>query len=252
MYCDDDSRSEVTPREVLFCFVIAAVLLSIGFMLSTAIGHSVNKRLLRYRQAAQIENDDGAFKLAMGTDLGDAFVEGDFSAVDPVEHVNLPGKWLYIDADHQRYTKHTRLVTYTVTDSKGRSHTRTRTETYWSWDTIRHESTNSQEVVFCGATFPYGKFKQMRGFDYKTIGTGLNLRVCFTTLPTNFHASCFTTLADGTVSDRTPIFKDRPVPELYQSFTTSHAVLVFWIMWGMLTVIVLVAFVLKENDWLED
>lgn len=252
MYCDGGNRSEVTAREVLFCFVIAAALLSIGFWISSAVQHSVNRRLLQYRQAAQIENDDTAFRLAMDTDLGNAFVEGEFRAVDTVAHEKLPGRWLYIDAEHQRYTKHTRLVTYTVSDGKGRIRTRTRTETYWSWDSFKNERMHSKKVKFCHAVFPYGKFQYLRASDYKTVSTGLNLRICFTMMPTNFHAACYTRLADGTVSDRTPLFKDWTVPQLYENFTTSHAVLVFWILWGIFVAIVLVAFVLHENDWLDD
>jgi hypothetical protein len=34
--------------------------------------------------------------------------------------------------------------------------------------------------------------------------------------------------------------------------TTSHAVPIFWIFWGAMTIAALVVFVLHENEWLDD
>lgn len=244
---------EVTPREVLFCAVIAAFLLSIGFWIASAIGHNANKKLLKYRQAAQIENNIDEFKLALKTDVGDAFVEGDFNAVDFVQHEKLPGNWTYFNADYQKYTRHTRVVTYTVSNGKGGVSTRTRTETYWTWDTYKHETRHSKEVRFCEVKFPYKKFRfSWNCSDSKTVSNGFNRRICFTYIPTNFHASCFSTLANDTVSDGTLLHKGVSLPALFRNMTTSHAVLFFWTLWGATTIAVLVMFVLHDNEWLDD
>lgn len=248
-----DSQSEVTPREALFCVAIAAALLSVGFWISSSIGHGVNRRLLQYRQAAQIENNDDEFRLALKTDVGDAFVEGEFGVVDSVAHEKLPGRWASIEAIYQKYTMHTRVVHYTVSNGKGGIIHRTCTQTYWTWDTYRRESAHAKEVEFCGVRFPYAKFSPVWScFDSRTVENGYHRRICFTFMPASFHASVYTALADGTISNNTPLHRGMTVEKLYKSYTTSHAVLAFWIVWGLLMAVAIVAFVLRENNWLED
>jgi len=245
-------HSEVTFREVLFCFVIAAVLFSIGFWISGAIGHKVNQRLLKYRQAAQIENNNAAFALALKTDVGDAFVEGQFKAIDPVRHENIAGNWTMYEANHQKYTRHTRIVTYTVSNGKGGTRTKTRTEHYWTWDTFRTEKASVKTVEFCEEKISFKKFDPTYScFISKTVDTGYHLRVLFNLIPSSFHAACYSTLKDGTISDKTPIYRNRTVQELYKDYTTSYAVRIFWGIWIVVIIVALVVFVLHDNDWLE-
>ena len=53
---------------------------------------------------------------------------------------------------------HTRVVHYTVTDSKGRSRTMSRTETYWTWDIYDSKHLKAKQVDFSGVIFPTTKF----------------------------------------------------------------------------------------------
>lgn len=94
---------ELTLREALFALLLVGVLATIGFFVSSAIVRNVHSKQLVYRQAAQIENSSGEFKLALDTDVGYAFVEGDMDAVDTVQHEDLDGKWMSIVAKHQKY-----------------------------------------------------------------------------------------------------------------------------------------------------
>lgn len=242
----------VTLREAVFSVTIASVLVLVGLMASSRIGHWVNQKNLRYRQAAIVLTNDG-FDLGSRTDIGDAFVEGEFRAVDTVSHESLDGRWLSIVADHQRYTRHTRTETYTVTDSKGRVQTRTRTVVYWTWDTFKMEKLHSKKVSYMGREFPYGKFDYSDVCnDCKYVGTGFNTRIVFTFRKPKFRAAAFTELKDGTVSDGTVLREGRTAEQLYESCTKSYAVQLFWFIWILVIVFAVFGFVALENDWIED
>lgn len=243
---------EITLREAIFSVVIAAVFVLVGFLIAGHIGHYVNQRNLRYRQAAKIA-DTNELAVAMATDVGHAFVEGNFKALDTVTHDKIGGEWLRIHADYQRYTKHTRVVTYTVTDEKGRTHTKRRTETYWTWDTYKTQTLHSERVEFMGARFPFAKFDyDPVSRHYKTVGNGYHLRIKFSCIAPAFHAAAFTTLAKGTVADGTPLHDGRTIDSLYESFTHSIDVPLFWWLWSLAGGVAIFAFVAYDNDWLED
>ena len=164
---------EITLREVLFSLLIIGISSFIGFLVHSWIDKKVESSNLQYRQAVAIESQD-EFRHAMDTDVGHAFVRGKVEAVTPVTNKLVKGKYLSIHVKHQKYQMHTRVVTYTTYDSKGRPHTHHRTETYWSWDTVGTSTTNSPKVVFCGSEFPYGKFHYNCGREEETIvGGGL-------------------------------------------------------------------------------
>ena len=244
---------EITWREAIFSVTIASILFIFGFLIASAIEHYVNQRTLEYRQAAQIENNPSEFALALKTDLGNAFVEGDFYAVDPVQHKDLRGKWTSIYAEHQKYTQHTRIVHYTTTDSKGKTRTKSRTETYWTWDTYDTESLNANTVNFSGVEFPFSKVRfSWRCRHSETVKTGYHRRIVFDCVRPSFHASTYAKLEGGTIPSEFRLYGDISLATLYEDFTTSYAVVVFWVCWGALMLAAVVAFVVLENRWLEN
>lgn len=89
----------------------------------------------------------------MDTNIGNAFVYGDLRAVDAVTFDEIGGKYLYVEKIKEKYTMHTRVVTYTTGSGKTMQ-THTRTETYWTWDVIGSEEKESKEVKFCNVVFP--------------------------------------------------------------------------------------------------
>lgn len=246
-------QAEITLREAIFSVTIASVLFFIGFIISSKIEHAVNRSNLEYRQAAQISNNADEFEIAMATDVGNAFIEGKFKAVDVVSHEKLDGVWMWIYADYQKYTMHTRVVTYTVTDSKGRTHMRTKTETYWTWDTYRTEKRHSNEVEYIGNKFMFDKFNySLINRNHKMVDDGWHKRIEFSAIPTEFNASAYTKLSDNTVSDNTALYRNISIRELYELNIKSIAVPLFWTLWSFLTVCAVVAFVFIDNRWIED
>ena len=243
---------EVTLREAIFSVTIASVLFLIGFLISTKIEHSVNQRNLEYRQAAQI-TETNEFAQAIKTDVGNAFVQGKWVANAAVEHPKLKGEWARIHADYQEYRMHTRVETYTTYDSKGRPHTHTRTVHYWSWDTYKTSATNSPTVTFMGVTFPFKKFNYDNvGRKYETVGNGFEKRIEFTMIPLEFNAAAYTKLENNTVSDNTALIQDGNIAKMYERYTDSCALFIFWILWSLLMVGAVVVFVCIDNRWIED
>lgn len=242
---------EITLREAIFSVTIASVLFFIGFLISTKIEHGVNQRNLKYRQAVQISTPS-EFSQGMKTDIGHAFVQGRWEALSPVSHPKLEGEWGKIHANHQEYRMHTRVETYTTYDSKGHAHTHTRIVHYWTWDTYKTTSTNSPTVKYIGSEFPFQKFNYTAiNREWKTVGNGFRKRIVFTMIPTNFQAAAFTTLKDGTLTPGTTLW-NTTIQKLYEDFTTSHAVTIFWTLWVMIMVAIVIGFVCIENSWIED
>lgn len=243
---------EVTLREAIFSVTIASGLFAIGFLASSHIEHSVNQRNLEYRQAAQIDGNTNEFALAMRTDIGNAFVSGEFRALDPVAHDKLKGKWAFIRADYQKYTMHTRTVHYTTRTANGQVCHHTRTEHYWTWDTYDVKTTHARRVNYCGVDFDFNKFIISHGcYAYKTVDDGFHRRIKFDLVPSQFAATAYTRLADGTVANGTMLHKDETIAGLYKSCTDSCAVVVFWVFWSLLMIVAVIGFIAIDNHWLE-
>ena len=243
---------DLTLRELVFSVLIVGVMVLVGFFVSEVIERKVNDSNLRYNQAvALLTNDE--FKHALDTDVGYVFGNGRLVADSPVKNEHLEGEYLSVYVEHQQYRKHTRRVAYTVTDSKGRTHTRYRTETYWSWDTMSRSSSHSPTVTYCGVKFPYNKFGyDWMGSDTTRHSTGYHARDVVTVVPKTFIASVF-----GEAKSKTLVGNGLPLSpmsiEKYRKYlTTSHALSLFWIIWGIVIVFALVGFYVVENDWLED
>ena len=249
----DFGNLRLTLRELLFSILIAGVMTVVGYFTASVIEQNVHAKQLKYRQAAQIENSEDEFKLALETDIGNAFVEADLKAVDIVKHEKLHGEWLVIDASYEKYTMHTRVVHYTVTDSKGRSRTISRTETYWTWDIYDSKHLKAKQVDVSGVIFRTTKVDLSQCLRHEdTVSIGWHKRIVFNTVPVKMHGTVFTKLADKTVSDNTLFWKDQDLKTTYEDYVLSYAVMIFWTIWITVTIGLLIAFFVIENDWLED
>ena len=241
----------LTLRELVFSILILGVLFFIGFLVSSMIEQKVNDSNLRYNQAVSLHSDD-EFKHAISTDVGYMFAHGRLVADKPVKNEHLEGEWLCVDVRHQKYRMHTRRVAYTVTDSKGHSHTKYRTETYWSWDTVGSSNDHSPTVTYCGVQFDYGKF------DYghmpsktSTHSTGWHKRDVVTVVPKTFNATLFGEAKSNNLVGQNILLVPMSMEEYREDLTTSHAVMIFWILWSIFMVGIVVIFYIIENNWLE-
>ena len=139
---------EIKKREVLFSAIIVLVMLTAGLGISGAIREHAQSEAEKYTTAVRVE-DATQFEYGMKTDFGNALVYGELLALEPVSDPALEGEYLTICKTMERYTMHTRTVTYT--DSNGK--TQTRTETYWTWDYAGSWEQESKTVLFLGHEF---------------------------------------------------------------------------------------------------
>ena len=249
----EDIDWELTLREFLFSFLILGIMSFIGFLAYSAIDKKVDDKTLKYRQAVAISSTN-EFRYAMDTNIGHAFVRGKLLAVTPVTSKLVDGEYLRIHVDHQKYRQHTRIVTYTVTDSKGRTHVKTRTETYWSWDTMSSSTTNSPYVIFCGSRFKYNKFDYGCAHVEETvIGGGLfkNERDIVYTTKDNFTSTIFADLRNkGFVGTASMV--GCGIEKYRKSLVECWwPYMLFWFLWIVITFGGIVLFYVIENDWLE-
>lgn len=244
---------EITLREVLFSVFILGAWALLGFFVHSWIDKTVDDSTLKYRQAVAIESPD-EFRHAMDTDVGHAFVRGKLEAATPVTNRLVKGEYLKIHVDHQKYRMHTRIVTYTTYDSKGRPHTRHRTETYWSWDTVRSSTTNSPKVVFCGSEFDYGKFSYGCARTEETVvGGGLfkNERDVVHATKDGFTATMFGDLRGGGF-EGTASLVGAGIEEYRKSETDCKwPYVLFWTVWAVLAFGSVFLFFVMDNDWAE-
>lgn len=167
----------------------------------------------------------------------------------------VKGEYLSIHVEHQKYQKHTRVVTYTTYNPKGRRRVHRRTETYWSWDTKWTSTTNSPRVVFCGSEFPYDKFHyNCANTEMTIVGGGLfkyERDVVYTTKD-GFNGTMFGDLRNGSF-EGTASLVGRGIEE-YRELETKCAFpyVMFWVIWVIMTFGAIVVFCIIDNEWLED
>ena len=95
---------DLTVRELMFSIVIILIMLTSGFFISEKISSSCDNKNEEYYQAIKIDNDAEQFQYGMRTNVGNAFVKGTISVVDPVTDSDIEGEYAYIK--QQRSTIH--------------------------------------------------------------------------------------------------------------------------------------------------
>ena len=249
---------EITKREVLASVSIVAVMLLIGFLISGKIQNSIMDNNERYNKAIKIE-DEGLFRYGMDTNVGNAFVYGDLEAVDTVTYPEIGGEYIFCEKVEERYERHEEEVT--KTDSDGNEYTET--EVYYEWETENVESLHAKEIEFCGSIFPYGKIDLPYSKHVKTIpgdkvyswesGERVKVRFVYYGVKTKYKGTIFADLKDGTIPAKTHFYKNSSLNDTVEMFETNAtvAMVIFWIIWIILTGAVVYGFYYLDNEWLE-
>lgn len=238
---------QITRREVLFSVIIVVVLLVIGFLIASGINVSLLDKYQEYDTALQIDNDKELFEYGMRTDIGNAFVYGTVQAVDPVTYPEIGGKYSHVEKVKERYTMHTRVVTYT--DGKG--HTHTRTETYWTWDVVDRDYIHSQLITFLGVEFKYDAI----GFEcdeyITTIKESSHVRYKYYGSPISATGTVYTELSNHTIN-HARFYSGEDIESTIKILESKWQLVVFWFFWILLMIGAVIGFYYFENRWLED
>ncbi len=240
---------EITKREIIFSVAIVCVMLILGIVISDKINDSLMDDFQEYNTALQIDNDADLFQYGMRTNVGNAFVYGELTAVDPVSYPAVSGEYTSMTKETERYTMHTRTVTKTRTVN-GKEETYTEIEEYWTWDTIYRESKQVTTISFLGVEFPYGKIGGFYESHLDTINTGYHLRDVYYGSPTSYVGTIYTSLGDNTIS-KCSINANRTIDETIKIMESKASLVVFWIFWIILSAGCIYGFYYLDNKWLE-
>lgn len=243
---------EITKREIIASVSIIAIMLLIGVLISGKISeHYIDKNEI-YNKAVKIENDKDLFQYGMNTNIGNAFVYGDLKAIDTVSYPEIGGEYIYIEKVKEKYTMHTRVVTYTVKVGKS-TQTRTRTETYWTWDVVDIEKKKSKEISFSGITFPINKIKIPSEEYIETIKESSDIRYKYYGVETSYKGTIFTKLKDKTISDNSKFYNNLKIQDTVEKLNSDElfVLVIFWVFWILLIVVIVFGFYYIDNRWLE-
>lgn len=240
---------EIKKREVIVSVVIVAVMFVLGFLISGKVTDAQNDKNAEYYKAIHIDNTD-LFVYGMNTNTGNAFIYGDLKSVDPVSFDKIDGQYMYIKKVEEHYNRHTRTVTKTKTVN-GKTRTYTDTEVYYSWDYHDSWEKHSEKISFCGVEFDYGKVVTPGSYHLDTIKESSRVRHVYYVVDAQHTGTIYTNLFDGTISDNSKFFKDTSIEESLERCTANYPIVIFWVLWGILTCGLVVGFYYLENRWLD-
>lgn len=239
---------EITKREIIVSISIIAILSIIGVIISGKISEKIIDSNEKYNKAIEIE-DEELFRYGIRTSVGNAFIYGDLEVIDPVTYPELGGEYSYIEKVKEEYTMHTRTVTYTDSDGK----TKTKEETYWTWDVVGRENIKSQKAIFLGIEFNFSKFKNLEESYIKTINKSFDIRYKYYGSPTKATGTIFTSLQDNNIGDNIKLYEDMNIEQTYNYLENgSWLIFLFWIIWIALTIGCVYSFYYLDNRWLNN
>lgn len=239
---------EIKPREIAFSVAIVFVMVALGFLLGGKISDHIAETNEKFTTATQI-TDDQQFQYALDTDLGNVIAYGKLVAEQPVSADDLDGKYAILTKITERYTRHTREVTYT--DSKG--HTHSRTEVYWTWDEIDRKKDSTETYMFMGASFPADKFSVTAHQQGDTIYDSRLVRHYYEAVDANMVGSIHTQIKDHMIADNNRFYTDAE-PQAVVNLAIRQgniAIILFGVLWIALTVGAVYGFCALENRWLD-
>lgn len=240
---------EITKREVAFSVVIVCFLLILGVILSGRINDRLMNQFETYNTALQIDNNSDLFQYGMRTDIGNAFVYGSITVIDPVSYDGVNGQYGTMTKVTEKYTKHKRTVTKTKMVN-GKEKTYTDTEEYWTWDTISTEHQQATKISFLDVIFPFETIDCFSEEYLTTKKLSHSLREKYYGSKTSYVGTVFADLRDDTISE-TSFYNELSIDETIERLESKWQLIVFWIFWIVLIVGCVYGFYYIDNNWLE-
>jgi hypothetical protein len=241
---------KITKREILASVIIIAVMLLIGIVIHDNIHDKLMLEYQKYNAALQIDNDSDLFIYGMKTNVGNAFVYGDLKAVDYVTYPEIGGQYSYVEKVKERYTRHTRTVTKTKTVN-GKQQTYTETEEYWTWDVVDRESKSSTKITFLDVEFDYGTINFPSSTYITMKKESSRIRYKYYGSPAECEGTVYAFLGNDTINEPS-FFINSSINETLNNLKTGWQLVLFWIVWIILTGSLVFGFYYADNKWLEN
>ena len=235
----------ITRREIIASIAIICILFTIGLFISGRIDVALLNKYQEYNTAIQIDNDSELFEYALRTNVGNTFAYGNLIALDPVSIKDINGEYAAIEKETQRYTRHSRTVTYR--DSEG--HTHSKTEYYWTWDTVWTDYWHCNRISFLNHEFNY-KDIPFPGYSYYTTLTYGHTRYIYYVKYTEYVGTIYTNINNHTIN-HTSFIEDSSIEDTIKKYESGWQKILFWIFWSLLIIGAVVCFYYFENRWLE-
>lgn len=237
---------EITKREIIASVGIVCIMLVIGLWIHGLIVQHVTDKNEMYNKAIHIESKD-LFEYGMNTNVGNAFVYGDMIALNPVSYKELEGEYMYLKKVKEKYTQHTRVVSYKC----GKS-TCTRTEHYWTWDVVGREYKMVDKVKFLDNEFNFNQFYVPATYHIDTIKTSPRVRYKYYGMPTELKGTIFANLKDGNIGEGVMLYENKDTQTTYELVLhrSTYKLVAFWVVWLCLIGGAVYGFYYLENDWL--
>lgn len=245
----DFSDFTVTKREVLASISIVAILMLIGVLISSKISESQMDRMEMYNKAIKIDSQQ-LFTYGMETNIGNAFIYGDLEAVDTVTFPEIGGEYMSVTKVKEVYTMHTRMVTKTRVNSKGKTETYTTEEIYWEWDKVNEWKDNCKNVKFLNVGFEYGEIYKPHEKYITTQKVSSDVRYKYYGSPIKYTGTLFAELGDMTIRNAR-FYNDMTINETIDYLDSNGGVIAFWIVWIIVIGRCVYAFYYIDNEWLE-
>jgi hypothetical protein len=239
---------QITRREVIASLTIIALMIVIGLVIGEAIQQSVLEKYQVYDTAVRIDAEE-LFRYGMETSIGHAFVYGEIKTLDPVTYPELNGNYSYIQKEEQEYTRHSRTVVKTYKDAKGNTHTKTETEYYWTWDTVRTEEKTATKISFLNVEFEYSQISFLDTYEIATVKTGYHKRNVYYGKDTECEGTLFAILENDNIS-QTSFYENLTISDTVEHLESGYELVIFWIIWIILTAGLVVGFYYLDNRWL--
>lgn len=244
---------DITVRELMFSIVIILIMLTGGFFISEKISSACDNANEQYYQAVKIDNDAEQFQYGMRTGVGNAFVKGTLSVVDPVTNSDITGEYAYIEVREEHYNQHTKQVAHTTTVN-GKTRTYYTTETYYSWDYHDSWEKHGEKVAFLGVEFPYGTISMPEDYLLDTKKKSSHVRYKYYVIDTAYDGVIYTELKDNTISENTSFIQTDTIDSAvsYMASGSTAAIVIFWLLWIVVIGAAVYGFCYLDNWWLED
>lgn len=230
-------------HEALFSVIIIAVMLIIGIMVHGKINNRLMNDYQKYNTALHIQNDTDLFLYAMKTNVGDAFIYGDFEVVDTVTYPEIGGKYMYVEKVKEKYTRHTRRV---------KSGKTWHTQVYHSWDRVGSEDIKCKEVSFCNVTFDSSKIEFPDTEYIDTIKESSCIRYKYYGVSQKHTGTIFAYLENKTIKNKAPFYENKTIKKSIKHLESKIELVIFWLVWIVVIAIVVFVFCYIDNRWLED
>lgn len=232
---------------------VSAIFMLLAFITGVCIAGSIrsceNDANVKYYQAVKIA-DSTQFNYAFKTNAGHTLAYGTVAAVGYVTDEGI-GNYMTLTRVLEEYRKHHR----TVCSGEGKNR-HCHTETYWSWDAIGRDRFAVSQVRFLGRNFYYHAFPELPGENYvgivKLPSRGFfsnKQRYVYYGRELSYTGTIYANIDNHQFNDA-KFLNGENLDTAVECLIHKWGVPVFWVVFGIIVIVLVVLFVAMPNEWL--